>query len=73
LQLLLDFLRSHKLVELLDGVPAEQSLNAGVAKCDINECLEKVAEILGFLILDVLGLRMLDERQDHDLGDGTLN
>ena len=56
LELLLGFWTANNFIELLDGIPAEKRFNSCVAKCDIDECLEQVDQVLGLFILDVLWL-----------------
>ena len=73
LELLLGFRAANNFIELLDGVPAEERFNSCVAKCDIDKSLEKVDQVLGLWVLDVLRLRVADEGEDHELGDAAFD
>ena len=73
LELLLGFWTANNFIELLYGIPAKKRFNSCVAKCDIDEGFEEVDQVLGLWILDVLRLRVADERKDHELGDATFD
>lgn len=61
LKLFLCEVLSNDLIELLDGVTAQKRFNSTVAKCDVDESLKEVDQVLSILILDLFWLRVADE------------
>jgi hypothetical protein len=73
LQLFRSLTIADNLVKLPDGVSAKERFNTRVAKCDVDEGFEEVDQVLGIVVLHIFGLRVSDERQDHELGDSALD
>ena len=47
---------TNYLVELLNCISSEESLNTSIAKCDIDEGFKKVGQVLSVAVLHLLGL-----------------
>ena len=73
LESLTDLLFSDQSVELLDSVTTQQCLDTLIAKCDVDESFEEMGQVLRLIVLNVLWLRVTDERQDHELRDTALD
>ena len=64
---------SNQLVELFNSITAEKRFNTYVTKCDINESLQQMDQVLCILISDVFLLRVADEGEDHELRNTAFN